>query len=119
MSEMLSTAFLSNHERTKLQKKILAELTLERKQIQREIIDYFIQTGEKGIRIDEDTVIEIHQFDKKITRNKKSYRNYLEDLCEQQGLAKEEMADAILAGKVESTIQQSKIKLVTTKKSKR
>jgi len=115
MSVYITTAYLENQARIADQRKILTELRKQEKQLQIDIIDYLNQNGEEGIRIDDDTVITIKHTDKNIIRNKKAFRNYLEELCVQQGLSNDDFIDAIIAGKVESTVHQSKLKLIKKK----
>jgi hypothetical protein len=80
------------------------------------LTEYLNQTDEEGIRIDEDTIITLEQKNKKIGRGKKAYREYLVDLCSERGMQDEIFVDAILSGKTETTVQQSKLKLLKTKK---
>lgn len=87
----------------------------QEKQLQLELTDYLNQTDEEGIRVDDNTTITLEQKDKKIGRGKKAYREYLVDLCSERGMQDEMFVDAILSGKTETTVQQSKLRLIKTK----
>lgn len=84
----------------------------QEKQLQIELTDYLNQSEEEGIRIDEKTIITLEQKDKKLGRNKKAYREYLVGLCSERGIPDDTFVDYIINGKTETTIQQSKLKIV-------
>lgn len=118
-SKQLVTAYISIQERLKDQRRVLSELRDQEKQLQKELTDYLNQTEEEGIRLDEDTVITLEQTSKKISRGKKAYREYLIELCAEKGIPDDVFVESILSGKIDTTVQQSKIKLIKSKKSKR
>lgn len=115
-STHIVNAYVQILDRIKEQKRVLAELKDQQKALNLELIDYMNQIDEGGIRIDENTVITLEQKEKKIGRNKKSYKDYLETLCRNNGVHDESFIDSILSGKTETTVQQSTLKLVKTKK---
>ena len=115
MSKQLVTAYVALQERIKEQRKILAAMKEEEKRIQRELTDCINQTEDGGIRIDECTVLVVEQKDKKVNRSKKAYREYLARLCYDRGLPEEEMVTEIINGKVETTVQQPKLKIIKNK----
>jgi hypothetical protein len=112
MSKQLVTAYLMIQEKIKDQRKILHELKDEEKKIMNELRDYLNQTEEVGIRIDENTVITLTHNDKKINRTSKAYKAYLTDLCNERGLPDNEFVNAILNGKIETIVQQQKLKII-------
>jgi len=115
MSENLVNAYVKIIEKIKTQKAVMAELREEERLLMMEISDFLNQRDEIGLQIDENTVITLVNADKKITRPPKAYKNYLKDLCSERGLPDEEFVDAILSGKVETTVQQQKLKIVKKK----
>jgi intergrase/recombinase len=115
MSKPIVDAYLNITEKIKDQRKILVKLREEEKVIMTELRDYLNQTDEVGLRIDENTVITLINNDKKINRNKKAYKSYLSDLCMQRGLSDEEFVEEIMKGKVETTVQEQKLKIIKIK----
>jgi hypothetical protein len=111
-SRQLVEAYIRVTEQIKEQRKVMAELKDVEKQIVLGIQEYLNQTDEIGLRIDDNTVITLRHSDKKINRNSKAYKSYLTDLCIEHGLADDRFVAAILNGKVETTVQQQRLKVV-------
>lgn len=114
-SKQLVTAYLRIKEKIKQQRKILYELKEEEKQIINELLDYLNQNDEEGIRIDENNAITLKQNCKKIHKTSKAYKDYLTKLCTDNGLPDEQFVNAIINGKIETTVKQQKLKIIKLK----
>jgi len=115
MSNQLVTAYMRMQQKIKDHRKIMNELREEERKIVADLRDYLNQTEEIGIRIDENTVITLTHNDKKINRTSKAYKAYLTELCNERGLSDDQFVTAILDGKIETTVQQQKIKIMKLK----
>ena len=115
MSKQLVSAYLTILEKIKEQKKIMMEMKEEEKRLQSELKNYLNQSEDVGIRVDDHTVITLTQNDKKINKSRKLYKEYLTELCNSRGLPDDEFVAAIMNGKVDSTVQQQKIKIIKIK----
>jgi seryl-tRNA synthetase len=116
MSRQIVEAYMQLRDKIKEHQKTLSALKDEEKNLVKEIQDYLNQTDEQGIRIDETTVITLTSNDKKINRTAKAYKSRLAELCSSKGIYDDaEFVDEILKAKVETTVQQQKLKIIKSK----
>lgn len=116
-SKQLVDQYVRITERIKEQRALLKELKLEEKEIIKEIQAYLNQSEENGIRIDDHTVITLVNTDKCVNKTAKAYKNYLHGLCSDYCADDDanEFVSAILNGKIETTVQQQKLKIMKIK----
>lgn len=115
MSKQLVTAYVTIQQQIKEQRKVLKALRIEEKHIQRELTDYINQTDGEGIRIDDNTVITVEQRNKNVSRSKSAYKEYLSRLCYDRGLPTDDFVKEILVGRIETTIQQPKLRIIKSR----
>lgn len=110
-------SYLNIRAKIKEQRKILSELRNAENEIAKEIQDYLNQTEERGIRIDQTTSITLASNEKKINRNQQAYKNKLQQLVESRGYHRDsiEFVDEIMKAKIETTVQQQRLKIIKTK----
>lgn len=91
-------------------------LRKEEKNLNCEIKKYLRETGEDGIRIDQDTIINLKDFDKKIVVPPKEYKEKIKQLLLQKGIYSGGLEDEIIRAKIEGQVQEQKLKVVKKKK---
>jgi hypothetical protein len=93
----------------------MTQLREQEKAISKEIQDYLNQIDESPIIIDGNTILTQRRTVKKINKNSKAYQTFLEELCQDKTIKDSDFISAVIGGKVETTIQQQKLKLVKFK----
>lgn len=115
-AQQLITAYQAISIKIKEQQKVLAEMRKEEKLLTKELCEWLNQTETEGFKIDDKTVLVVVKVDKKISKSKKEYKAYLSELYSSSGsLTDEQFVNAVMAGKIDSVVQQQKIKFVKTK----
>jgi len=104
-------AYVMIKQRIKEQQTILKDMRNEENAIMKEIKNYLNQTGESGIRIDDDTVVSITSHEKKITWPKKEYEEKVKLLLYSRGIEDDEFVNELL-DRTHDVVQQQKLKIV-------
>ncbi len=115
MSHQIIDAYMKLRDRIRDTSKTLQMLKTEEKLLVRDIQDYLNQREEPGIRVDEKTVLTLYVNDKKITRNAKAYKEKLTEILSKRGIKEDDVLNDILRAKIETVVQQQKLKIVKTK----
>lgn len=104
-------AYILIRQRINEQRKILTTMRKEENSIVKDIKNYLNQTGEKGIRIDNDTIISISNHEKKIIWNKKEYQEKVKSLLYSRGIEDDDFMKELL-DKTHDVVQQQKLKII-------
>lgn len=115
----ISDRYLRIQTRIAETKATLATLRKEEKNLNTELKKYLQETGEDGIRIDQDTIINLKDFDKKIVVPPTKYKEKLKQLLVKKGIYSLGLEEEIIGAKVDGQIQEQKLKIVKKKGNKR
>lgn len=83
----------------------------EEKEINDEITKYLQTSGEDGIRIDKDTVINLKNVDKKIIVSADKYKQKIKDLLIEKGMYVSGLEDEIISAKVDGRVMEQRLKV--------
>lgn len=86
-------------------------LRAEEKEINEEIKNYLQTSGEEGIRIDKDTVINLTDVDKKINLPANKYKQKIKDLLVEKGKYVSGLEEEIILAKVEGRVKEQRLKI--------
>lgn len=89
----------------------LSELRNEEKEINNEIKTYLQTSGQDGIRIDQDTVINLKDVDKKIIVSPNKYKQRIKNLLIEKGMYVSGLEDEIISAKVEGRVKEQRLKV--------
>ena len=92
-------------------KKKLTDLKKEEKRIHEEFIKYLQETGEEGIKIDGDTVINLRDVDKKIIISPPKYKQKIKALLISKGVYVDGIEDEIIKAKIGGQVHEQKLKI--------
>ena len=104
-------AFVHIKQKITEQSKLIAQMRKEEKMLIKEIQQYLNETGEKGIKVDADTIITITTNEKKIRVSQKKYKYKLEALLKSKGIHQDTLVEEILNAKIQDIIQEQKLKM--------
>lgn len=86
-------------------------LRAEEKEINEELKNYLQTSGEEGIRIDKDTVINLTDVDKKINLPANKYKQKIKDLLVEKGKYVSGLEEEIISAKVEGRVKEQRLKI--------
>lgn len=103
-------AFLMIKRRITEQQNVMKMLKKEEATLIKEIKSYLNESGETGIRIDDETFISITSQEKKIAWPKKEYEQKVRELLYSRGIEDEDFTKELL-NKTSDVIQQQRLKV--------
>lgn len=89
----------------------LAELRKEERELNEELVTYLVTSGEDGIRIDSNTVINLKDVDKKIVVSMPKYKEKIKSLLVEKGMYVAGLEDEIIQAKVDGRVTEQKLKV--------